>query len=359
MKILENEKLSQYTTFRTGGSVDFLIKVKNVDDVLSALEFIKKNKLEFKILGGGSNILATDNHFNGTVIKIENKGIKFYGRKVICEAGEDWDNFVKKTVDNKLSGLENLSAIPGTVGGAVYGNIGAYGVEIKDTLEWVEALDLKSLLKNKKDIKRFSNSECKFSYRNSFFKTKKGKNFLIIRACFKLKSPTNKNLNLWYKDLRDRFSNKNEKKLNLKNIRKAIIEIRKDKLPDIKEYATAGSFFKNPILKKSEYQELLKKYPNLPSYQTENKNKVKINKNKVKVPLAWIIDKICNLKGYKNGSIETYKNQALVIVSKLKSEAMPSKKDLTTQNISDFADHIAKIVKEKTNIEIEREVEFF
>lgn len=331
MDIRENVSLKEYTTFKLGGSARFFVCVKSGEELKEALEFSKHENLQIFVLGGGSNILFSDNGFDGLVIKMEIKGIEWNESKVIVGAGENWDEFVEQAVGRGLCGVENLSGIPGTVGASPVQNIGAYGAEVKDTISWVEVLDKKS-----GEIKKFSNVECKFGYRNSFFKTEEGKNFIITRVAFNLSK--NGIPNITYKDLSKYFQNQNNPTLT--EIRNAVIKIRTGKFPDLKLYGTAGSFFKNPIISKEKYTELIIKFPDLPNYPWDNKN--------VKIPLAWILDNVCKIKGTNFGNVGFYKNQPLVIINL---------GNATAGEINIVANEIIKKVKEMTGIEIEREVE--
>ncbi len=171
MTIEENVILKSFTTFKIGGAAQFFRIAQTIEDLQQAVDFAHSKQLAIFVLGGGSNVLVSDNGFNGLVIKVEVKGIEINHTEVIAGAGENWDEFVACTVDKGLYGLENLSLIPGNIGAAPVQNIGAYGVEVKDTLSWVEAFDVKT-----QEIKRFSNAECEFKYRDSIFKNQNIKN---------------------------------------------------------------------------------------------------------------------------------------------------------------------------------------
>ncbi len=299
IKVLENVSLKEYTTFQTGGTARFFCVVNTTEELKEALSTHKK----FFILGGGSNILIGD--YDGLVIKMN-----------IDNAGRNWDDFVAENITQGKYGLENLSYIPGTVGAAPVQNIGAYGVEVKDRIEKVFTINSKTL-----EEKIFSKEECQFSYRNSIFK--KEKDWIITKVEFNFTD----RINTSYKGLE-----------NLKTpqeIREAVIKIRKEKLPDWHMLGTAGSFFKNPIVPIGSVN-----YPDLPKYPYSDTHE--------KISLAWIIDKICGLKGYRKGNVGLYQNQALVIVNY---------GGATKQEIDDFANEIAKKVKEMTGLDIEREVE--
>ncbi|MEK7213792.1 MAG: UDP-N-acetylmuramate dehydrogenase [Patescibacteria group bacterium] len=337
MKIQENISLKEFTTFKIGGYARFFCLVKNEDELIEAINFSKKNKLKIFILGGGSNILVSDNGFSGLVIKMEMKGIEYAedgdNIRVTVRAGEDWDAFVGQTVERGLYGLENLSLIPGTVGASPMQNIGAYGIEVENIIESVYVLDIQ-----KDQYKTFKNSECKFSYRDSIFK-KEPNRFVIISVTFLLNKKGK--INYDYKDLQDYFLFKKIEKPNLKQIREAIIEIRNRKLPDLKKYGTAGSFFKNVVVSQVKAKELLAKYPEMIIRPANDK--------KVKIPIAWILDNVCGFRGVKKGNVGTYKNQALVLINYGNAKA---------EEIINLAQKMVDSVYEKTGIEIETEVEY-
>ena len=335
MIIENNIQLAQYTTFRIGGRALYFCVVKNEDELVEAVGFSKKNKIPIFILGGGSNILVSDNGFTGIVIKMEIMGKEYIEKakenadevKVIVGAGENWDSLVEETVEKKLYGLENLSYIPGTVGATPIQNIGAYGSEAKDTIESVYVLDIK-----KDEYKVIKNIDCDFSYRDSMFKKEKNR-YVIISVTFILNK--NGKLYLEYEGL------KNIKNPSLKKVRETVIDIRKRKLPDIKEYGTAGSFFKNLIVSRPKAKELLAKYPDMILHE--------VNDKKVKIPLAWILDHVCGFRGVRIGDVGIYKNQALVIVNY---------GNATAQDINNLAQKMSKAVYEKAGLNIEPEVHF-
>lgn len=332
MKIKNNIKLSKYNTFRTGGNARFFCEVETEKELLEVLNFSKKNKLKFFIIGNGSNLLVKDEDFDGLIIKIAIKGIKIEkDNTVLSYAGENFDDLIKFCEKNSLSGPENLWNIPGTVGAAIVQNIGAYGTEVKNFIYLVEGIDTKNL-------KEFScnNRECAFGYRDSVFK--KNKNLIITKVVFKLSKKFVPNLR--YSVFAEYFCDKN--KPTMRQVIKAVEKIRKEKLPDWKKLGTAGSFFKNPIITLEKYNRLLKKYPNLPRFNDK--------KGFVKIPLGFVIDKICGLKGYRKGNVGIYKKQSLVIVNY---------GGATFFEINFFAKMIENKVFQKIKIKIEREVENF
>ncbi len=338
MKIENNKNLKEFTTFRIGGQAQFFCYVRSESELLEALDFAKTKRVPFFVLGGGSNILVSDEGFQGLVINMEIKGVEYIpdengNVQVIAKAGEDWDSFVEECVKKDLYGIENLSYIPGTVGAAPVQNIGAYGSEAKDTIDSVRAFDTK-----KGEFLNISNLDCHFSYRDSLFKRESGR-FIIISITFILKKEGK--VNVGYKDVRDHFSKKDIIAPTLSQVRNAVIDIRRNKLPDVKLVGTAGSFFKNPLISHAEAHELKATYPDMPLFPIDDKI--------VKVPLGWIIDQVCKYRGISKGDVGTYRNQALVLVNN---------GNATAREVKEFAQNITEIVKEKTGIEIETEVQY-
>lgn len=332
--IEHNVSLKDLTTLKVGGKALFLIRIKNKEDILLAYNFAQEKKLPVFILGGGSNILVSDEGFSGVVLKIETKGIdiKEDGDNVLvsAEAGENWDNFVAKMVDKKIWGLENLSGIPGTVGASVVQNIGAYGREVKDLVSFVEIFDPELLT-----FKIIKNKDCDFSYRDSLFKKPKNKNLLVTKVFFKLSKIPSPNLT--YKDLSNLFANK--KILHPLEIREAVIRIRANKFPDLSVFGTAGSFFKNIIVEKEILKKLAEKHPEVVSFP--------LNNEKSKISSAWILDKICNIKGIQKGKVGLFEKQPIVLVNF---------GGATTKEIKIFAEEIKTLVKNKTGLTLEEEV---
>jgi len=341
MKILEHIPLAEFTTFKIGGPARYFCRVTSEEDLLSAVKFARNKKKAIFVLGGGSNLLISDSGFTGLVIKMEMKGVTFDGERVTAAAGELWDEVVDRTVERGLYGLENLSAIPGTVGAVPVQNIGAYGAEISQLVETVRAFDLRTL-----KFVNFTNIECGFAYRDSMFKQKKGR-YVVTSVTSKLKK--NGSVNITYKDLREYFEKKTRTKNNksqkvrptLREVRNAVIEIRWGKLPDWKLWGSAGSYFKNPTLSQKRFVDLKERYPELPGYPEPD--------GRIKVSLAWILDKVCNLKGLCIGNVCVYKKQTLVIVSQPGASA---------EEVVSLSREMSRRVKETTGINIEAEVEW-
>lgn len=337
MEIQENVSLSGFNTFKIGGCARYFVVIKNLDDLKQAIDFSEKNQLPVFVLGGGSNLLISDKGCEGLVLKMEMTGIEFVNEdsdevSVVVGAGENWDDLVRITVEKKLHGIENLSHIPGGVGASVVQNIGAYGVEIKEVVDWVKVFDVEN-----KKIKFLQKDECKFGYRDSIFKKPEGKNYIVLRVAINLNKEEKLNTN--YKDIQNHLKEESLEKISQKELREIIIKIRSKKFPDLEKIGTAGSFFKNPIVDKEKLSNLLEKYPEIPNYENED--------GTFKVSLAYILDKILGVKGLKKGNVGVYDNQPLVLVNYNNG---------TASEIRELAGQITKDVKEKTGLDIHPEV---
>ena len=338
MTIQEHIPLAQYTTFKIGGPARFFCAVTDEAMLVEAVTFAQSKHIPLFILGGGSNVLISDKGFPGLVIKIDIAGFDYLESPqgevtVPAGAGEQWDTLVDHSVERGLFGLENLSAIPGTVGASPVQNIGAYGAEVAHTVFTVRALDTKTM-----NFVELSNTECHFSYRDSVFKKEKGR-YIITRVTFVLKK--NGSVDISYKDLAIYFEKKGTTQPSLAQVRKAVIDIRWNKLPDWKLWGTAGSFFKNPIIPAEKFAELKKTYPELPGFPESD--------GRVKVSLGWILDKVCHVKGMVKGHVQVYEKQALVLV------ATPG---ATSEEVVTLAHELIDLVKEKTGLTVEGEVEW-
>ena len=335
MEIFHNHSLRELNTFGVNVKADYLVEIKsekNLTDIISNKKFKWLDKL---ILGGGSNILFTKN-YGGLVLKNEIKGITVVEeseKDVLIKAGSgvEWDSLVNHCVEKNYYGIENLSGIPGTVGAAPVQNIGAYGVEIKDVLHSVEGMFLAD---GEKQI--FTLEDCEFSYRNSIFKKMLKGSFFITKVIIKLsKQP---DINLDYNALRIEVEKLNKKNLTAKNIRDTVLAIRNSKLPDTSVLGNAGSFFKNPELRRVEFEQLQKDHPGIVHFKGEGK--------RIKLSAAWLIEQ-CGWKGTKFGNTGTYEKQPLVIVNYNKA---------TGREIDNFARMIQDTVFEKFKIRLVPEV---
>lgn len=301
--IKEHFSLSPYNTMGINATARFFVEVNSVEELTGALEFAEEKSSSMLVLGGGSNILFV-NDFDGLVILNRIKGIEVLSEDenqvtLKCGAGENWHQLVLNCVEKGYGGLENLSLIPGTVGAAPIQNIGAYGVELKDVFERLEAFDIE-----KRELRTFSKEECAFGYRDSIFKKElKGK---VIITSVTLKLSKKPELNFSYSSLKEKLEEKGITKPSIKDISDAVIEVRQSKLPDPEEIGNTGSFFKNPVISVFQFDELKSKYPELPSYP--------VSERQVKVPAGWLIEQ-AGWKGKRVGDAGVHEKQALVLVN--------------------------------------------
>lgn len=303
MQIFENYPLRDFNSFGVEANCRFFVEITSTEELKEILKdpFIKNNKL--LPLGGGSNLLFTKD-FNGTVLKVSIPGIhvvkeddQYYWIK--AGAGVIWHDLVLSCLQANFWGIENLALIPGTVGAAPIQNIGAYGREISQVLEGVEAYEISSGEK-----KIFSNKDCKFGYRESIFKKELKAKYIISQVALRLfKEPK---IDVRYDGLEHQIKEMSPDEISVKTVAEAVIKIRNSKLPDPKKLGNAGSFFKNPIISSDRFQSLRKKHSNIPGYP--------IPGGDVKIPAAWLIEK-AGWKGKKLGSAGVHKEQALVLVN--------------------------------------------
>lgn len=338
MEIQHDVSLKKYTTFKTGGFARLFCVVRTKGELVDAVSYAQKKNVPFYILGGGSNVLASENGFDGLVIHIAIEGVVFINHDadlvlMKIEAGVLWDECVRIAVENNMYGLENLSLIPGTVGASPVQNIGAYGVEVADVIESVEVLNTETSL-----FETLSKEQCLFGYRDSIFKKEMGKKYIVVGVHFLLSKKVL--LKTDYKDIQEYFSLKGGE-ITPESLRGAIIEIRTGKLPNLERIGTAGSFFKNPVVKREIVETLQKEYPLIPIYEIEIDGYIKTS-------AAFLIDKIAGMKGSRMGDVGTYENQALVLVNYGSA---------TAEEVLTFSKNIQKEVFEKTGIQLEREVQ--
>ncbi len=334
MKIHNNYNLSKLNTFGISVNAEFFIEIENeneLNELLSTLEF-KNNKKLF--LGGGSNVLFTKD-FDGMVILNKLKGIEILtddaeSMVIRCMSGEIWHDLVIFTVERGLWGIENLSLIPGTVGAAPMQNIGAYGAELTNVLENVEAFDIST---GEKRI--FNTEECKLGYRDSVFKNKLKDKYFISAITLRLSKKIKKNLA--YKALTEYLAKNKIEVSNSKDVSDAVADIRRSKLPDPKVIGNAGSFFKNVFVEKPELKKLQEKYPLMPHFEEGGV---------VKIPAGWLIEQ-CGWKGKRVGNVGVHDRQALVLVNHGGAKG---------GEVLDLANKIIADVKEKFGLELVPEV---
>lgn len=302
MKILENISLKPFNTFGIDKKAAFFTTVSSIEELKDALSWANDHNLPVLILGGGSNILLTQ-EVKGLVIKIEVLGIQIIKEtenEVFVEvgAGQSWHEWVQISIANNWAGIENLSLIPGTVGASPMQNIGAYGVELKDVFQSLKALNKIGL-----EVIDFSFDECEFGYRESVFKHHLKDQFVITSVTFRLQKQPK--LNLDYGTIRETLKEMGIPNPGIKEVSNAVIQIRKSKLPDPVEIGNAGSFFKNPTIDSTTFENLLKRFPTLPNYP---------NANGIKIPAGWLIEQ-AGWKGKKIGNVGVHERQALVLVN--------------------------------------------
>jgi UDP-N-acetylmuramate dehydrogenase len=287
------------------------------------------------ILGGGSNILFTED-FEGVVLKNNIKGIHTAEETndtilVDVGAGENWHQFVLHAVSNGWAGIENLSLIPGSVGASPIQNIGAYGVEVKDVIASVEAVNIET-----KESRQFSNGECQFGYRDSIFKREEKGKWVITKVRFALRK--NATLNTTYGAIKDTLDKMGISVPSIADVSQAVISIRRSKLPDPTQIGNAGSFFKNPEISVKQFASLKETYPNMVSYP--------IDASKVKVPAGWLIE-TAGWKGKNFGTYGVHKDQALVLVNYGNADG---------NDIKQLAQSIKHSIWETFGIQLETEV---
>ena len=302
MTLHSNFSLKNYNTFGIEAKAKQFIAVHSLDELKTVLV---ENPTEKKfILGGGSNMLLTQD-INALVIHIDLKGKKIIDENddfvwVESQAGENWHEFVLWTIDQNFGGLENMSLIPGNVGTTPVQNIGAYGAEIKDHFISCQAISIAN-----QEVRTFQNEECRFGYRESIFKNEVKDQYIITSVVFKL-TKRNHKINTSYGDILGELEKNDVQNPSLKDVSNAVIAIRQSKLPDPKKLGNSGSFFKNPIVPKSDFEKIHQRFPEMKYFE--------VSATEVKVPAGWLIEQ-AGFKGKRFGDAGVHKNQALVLVN--------------------------------------------
>ena len=335
MNLKENVSLADYSTMHLGGTARYLLEIENTNMLISAINWAKSRNLDIIMIGKGSNIIWKDEGFDGLILVNLLKGFETNssGNNFLIKvaAGEIWDDTVFRTVDMGLSGIEALSLIPGTAGATPIQNIGAYGQEISQTLVSLEAFD-----KNSNKIITISNKDCQFSYRTSFFKRNPNQFFVTSITLNLSKNFMDKP---FYKSLSKYLDKNNITEFSPSNVRDAVVAIRKNKLPDPKDYYNCGSFFKNPIISQELFDKLKSRTnEDIPHWVADDK---------IKLSAAWLIEK----SGYKNyhdpiTGMSTWKNQSLVLVNDFAKR---------TSDLITFRDKIREKVQEVFEINLIQE----
>ena len=332
MNIQTHFSLKEYNTFGIEAKANQFISVHTINELIEVL----KLKKDIFVLGGGSNMLLTQN-INKLVVHVDLKGISVIDESedhvwVKANAGENWHEFVLWCLDHNYGGIENLSLIPGNVGTTPIQNIGAYGVEIKDMFSSCEAINIKSQI-----IKTFKKEDCNFGYRESVFKNELKDQYIITSVVFKLTKKNHKT-NSSYGAIEAELVQNNITNPTIKDISNAVIAIRKSKLPDPKELGNSGSFFKNPIVPIELYNKAKLQFPEMPHYV--------VSETEVKVPAGWLIEQ-AGFKGKRFGDAGIHEKQALVLVNY---------GNATGQEIVAVSRNIQKTILDKYGISIEAEV---
>lgn len=334
MKFKQHYSLKNYNTFGIDVRARYFVEVTTIAELQTAIE---KNPLQrnVMILGGGSNLLLTKDVEKLVILnRIAGFEVVEEDQKTVVVrvgGGENWHEFVLECVRRNLGGVENLSLIPGTVGAAPIQNIGAYGVELKDVFERLEAVHLQT-----GKIEVFEVEDCRFGYRDSVFKRELKGKYAIAYVYFRLQKVAQ--LNTSYGAISSVLTQKRIAQPTIQDVSTAVIEIRQSKLPDPKVLGNSGSFFKNPELEQQQFNALQKRFPDIVHYPLPS--------GKVKVPAAWLIEQ-CGWKGKRVGNTGAYEKQALVLVNYGEASGV---------EVWQLAQAIAQSVKEKFGIEIAPEV---
>ena len=334
MTVQKDKSLKSYNTFGIEAKARFFYEINTLDELRNALR-LKQYPKKF-IISGGSNMLLTKD-IDALVLHINLKGIDVIFEDddavtIKVMAGEPWHDLVLWTLEQNYGGLENMSLIPGNTGTAPIQNIGAYGVELKDTFVSCEAMNVKS-----QKIKTFTKDDCEFGYRDSYFKNKGKKKYIIVSVNLRL-SKKNHRLNTSYGSIEEELRKNNITAPSIKDISNCVVAIRQSKLPDPNVLGNSGSFFKNPVISASEFHTFIKRHPQAPHY--------KMSESEFKIPAGWMIEQ-CGFKGKRFGDAGVHKNQALVLVNYGSA---------TGQEVLDLANKIIEVVQQRFDITITPEV---
>jgi UDP-N-acetylmuramate dehydrogenase len=338
LKVLENIQLKPYNTFGISATAREFVEIRSEEE---AVELVKSRLLNNKfhlVLGGGSNILFTSD-FDGVIVNVLNKGIQVvedHEDTVLVEsaAGEIWHNLVAWAIEKGLGGLENLSLIPGSVGAGPVQNIGAYGIELKDSFYSLKAIDLETGL-----IRTFNKKECRFGYRDSIFKRELKGRMLILSVTFSLSR--NPVLKLGYGAIKQELETKGVNQPTVADVSEAVCHIRRSKLPDPAITGNAGSFFKNPVVSAEKPENLKNQYADIPVYPQPD--------GTTKLAAGWLIEQ-SGWKGYREGDAGVHPKQALVLVNYGNASGL---------DIISLAGKIQNSVLEKFGVKLEMEVNIF
>jgi len=334
LQIQENISLKPYNSFGIDVKAKFFAEIFSENELRSLFQDERVKTQKRLVIGGGSNVLFTQD-YDGLVIKISIKGIQsnLINDRVLVTAGagEVWNDFVNYCVEHDFAGVENLSLIPGTVGASPIQNIGAYGVELKDVFESCTTFEIKT-----GKIKTFTYTDCHFGYRESIFKRELKGQYIITAVTFRLSSAAK--INTSYGAIETELLNRGIENPDIADVSAAVSHIRVSKLPDPSTIGNAGSFFKNPVIEKHEFADIVAKHPDVVHYPTAD--------GKIKLAAGWLIEQ-CGWKGKVVGQTGTWKNQALVLVNHGHASGT---------EVYNFSEQIIDSVKSTFGVILEREV---
>lgn len=330
MKDIRDYNLLAHNTFGIDATCSRFLEYETTPEAQQVAEILRQSSLPFIIIGGGSNLLLTKD-YNGIVVHSAVKGWDIQGNRMACGSGEIWDDMVDVSLRNGLYGAENLSLIPGDVGASAVQNIGAYGVEVKDLIHTVYAIEIAT-----GKLCTISVNDCGYGYRDSRFKHEWKNRFLITMVAYEFSPVFTPHLD--YGNIRFELERRGISEPTAQQLRQVIIDIRNAKLPDPKVMGNAGSFFMNPIVRREKYCELAAKYEGMPHYTIDSDHE--------KIPAGWMIDQ-CGWKGRSLGRAGVHDRQALVLVNR---------GGATGSEIVTLCETIRADVKAKFGIDIHPEV---
>ena len=333
MKDLRSYSLKNHNTFGIEAWCSRFVEYADVDEARAVAALLRSSDTPYIIIGGGSNLLLTRN-VDGIVVHSAVMGMTLHDTCLRCGSGVAWDDVVAWTVGHDLAGAENLSLIPGDVGASAVQNIGAYGVEVKDLIAEVEAVEVAT-----GKLRTFSNADCQYGYRDSRFKREWKNHYLITHVTYQL-TPADRQpvRRLDYGNIRAELLKRGIADPTLQQLRQVVIDIRREKLPDPQVAGNAGSFFMNPIVSREQYERLATCYPDMPHYYVDEQHE--------KIPAGWMIDQ-CGWKGRSMGRAGVHDKQALVLVNR---------GGATGGEVMALCHAIQQDVREKFGIEIHPEV---
>lgn len=330
MKDIAEYSLKGHNTFGIEARCRRFLEFETVEEAIEIAEILRREGLQFIIIGGGSNLLLTKD-YDGIVVHSALKGYRIEGNRMICGSGMSWDDVVQVSLENGLYGAENLSLIPGYVGASAVQNIGAYGAEAKDVILNLDAVEIST---GRQCV--IGRDECAFGYRQSRFKQDWKNRFLITHVTYEFSTTFIPHLD--YGNIRSELERRGISSPTAQQLRQTIIDIRREKLPDPEVMGNAGSFFMNPVVSREKFEQLLAQYPNMPHYHIDAEHE--------KIPAGWLIDQ-CGWKGRSLGRAGVHSKQALVLVNL---------GGATGQEIVDLCNAIRQDVQQKFGVEIKPEV---